>query len=391
MSECDEIERMMQAIADSDRQIEEMRTCDPAYNQAVEEYRHLGGFLFETIDSEGFTYADDLLSRIRQQADNFANGRLVLSPFSEDDWDAFDRLLKLPVSVHFKENGREAWEPSRETELRDALLLAMRNFCIAVARKAKKAGCTEACTRFFHAIADLEKCNGLCISEGGLESSRRERLLHNIYDGIRLYWASSLVQNFDIFDANSDEDLVLHCAPHWMIHPSTTPRPPQPATISAESGGTHTGEPPIPSLQLAPRLKNFIDNVDFNTQTIDFKGHEPLSKSITEVVISKTKKNVLWGLLSRLLTAQGQGWVTLDENERIWAGHFQRYVPGTDKTVLAPNNPIALLGYHIQSDKARGKHGKTKIRLYKNARKDDYRRDLTKAAKQNAAFTSSKL
>ena len=385
MTEDEELERKIQAVADSDRQIEEMRTADPAYNQAVEEYRSLGGFLFECIDSDGTTYADDLLARIQQQADNFAKGRLMLNPFSEDDWDAFDRLFNLPVSVHYLEDGREAWEPCRETELREALLVALRDFCIAVARQAKKADCTEACTRFYLSIADLEECRGLCIAEGGLEKSRREGLLRNLYDGIRLYWGSAVVRNFDIFDATSDAELRLNGAPHWLVHEHATPAPPKPVPAKPrQPDSTPVSTAPAP--KLASRLKSFIASVDFNTQTIYFKGREPLSKTTEPVVVSKTKRNVLWNLLCRLLTAEGHGWVTLDESERIWSGHFQRYVPGTDKTVIDPNNPIALLGYHIQSDKERGQHGETKIRLRKNARKDDYKRDLAKAAQQRTAF-----
>ena len=328
---------------------------------------------------------DDLLARIQQQADNFAKGRLMLNPFSEDDWDAFDRLFNLPVSVHDLEDGREAWEPCRETELREALLVALRDFCIAVARQAKKADCTEACTRFYLSIADLEECRGLCIAEGGLEKSRREGLLRNLYDGIRLYWGSAVVRNFDIFDATSDAELRLNGAPHWLVHEHATPAPPKPVPAKPrQPDSTPVSTAPAP--KLASRLKSFIASVDFNTQTIYFKGREPLSKTTEPVVVSKTKRNVLWNLLCRLLTAEGHGWVTLDESERIWSGHFQRYVPGTDKTVIDPNNPIALLGYHIQSDKERGQHGETKIRLRKNARKDDYKRDLAKAAQQRTAF-----
>lgn len=379
------IEAAMDATDEARGEERALTLSDISYAWACDEYREKGGGLFERrrgrMDSptNGERLADKLAMAAKKMAFGIASAELLT--LDEGDWLA--TALTLPFDIHYIEyvyvgsGGRsskgpefdedERWEQSDETDIRDAVCEAAKEYCLMAGALAKDIGAQKELRLLARALALIEtNCieNGYENDTGGMSAKEAKLVTGWIHAATQALWAQSSIHGRFLRlhpseevpplterQKRSDELLIKSFAgeitpdeAHELM--SASARVPSHAKDSRQAATV------VKPIVLGEWAKNVVINVDAATRTVVFKGNQ--GDAGVALSVPQTSQKA-WTIVRMTLEAEDpEGWVKLPKDLRKWRPHFCRTRKNRDLK--------AFLG-HIRTFNKPGKRGPTKIRL----------------------------
>lgn len=365
---------------------------DSSYEWAVDECLERGNGLFESrrgrsdAPANGERLADKLTMAAKKMAFGIASAEL-LTP-DEGDW--LIAAFTLPFDIHYTEYGYvgsdgnsaegpefdedERWEPSEETDIRDAVCEAAREYCLMAGAVAKDIGAQKELRLFARALALIEtNCieRGYENDIGGMSAKEAGLVSGWMYSATQSLWAQSSIHarllklhpsatmpKLTARQKRADELLIKSFSgeitpeEEHELMPGAEPVP----SRDKVSNPTATVEKPI---VLGEWAKGVVFSAEAASRTVVFKGNQ--GGAGAELSVPSTSQKA-WTIVRMFLEAEdSEGWVKLPKELRKWRPHFYRTRKNHDLK--------ALLG-HIRTFNKPGKRGPTKIRLERRERNE---------------------